>query len=147
MKFEEESKFCLFKKDFFEPMVYFLVKNKEVVYVGKSDRGMIRINEHSYTEKDFDSFYFVNCKLEKLKNMENYYILKYKPKYNRNINKISSSELVSYSEFYANYYKPKKKRLSYKNFKNEIIDRKLYEIIFNRSCYINIKKSEEINNI
>ena len=94
MKFEEESKFCLFKKDFFEPMVYFLVKNKEVVYVGKSDRGMIRINEHSYTEKDFDSFYFVNCKLEKLKNMENYYILKYKPKYNRNINKISSSELV-----------------------------------------------------
>lgn len=128
-------------------MVYFLVKNKEVVYVGKSDRGMIRINEHSYTEKDFDSFYFVNCELEKLKNMENYYILKYKPKYNRNINKISSSELVSYSEFYVNYYKPKKKRLSYKNLKNEIIDRKLYEIIFNRSCYINIKKSEEINNI
>ena len=50
MKFEEESKFCLFKKDFFEPMVYFLVKNKEVVYVGKSDRGMIRIREKLFNK-------------------------------------------------------------------------------------------------
>lgn len=67
--------------------VYFLLKNDEVVYVGKTVTGLIRIHTHT-ADKDFTHYCFINCKEltdEELLCLETKYILKYEPKLNRTI--------------------------------------------------------------
>lgn len=108
--------------------------------------GMIRISFHKYTDKDFDSFCFINFDKNKLDKFENYYIIKYQPKYNKFLNK-ESSKLISYSEFYYKEYDYKKTpRLPFKEAKNEIIKNKLYEIKYNDIIYLNKKDLKKINN-
>ena len=41
--------------------VYFLIKNKEVVYVGQTIDIFSRISKHRRLGKEFDSFSFINC--------------------------------------------------------------------------------------
>ncbi len=84
MKFNEESS----NKIIFYPqcryMVYFLLKEMEVVYVGQSSRGMIRCFEH--LNIDFDSLTFIKCDKDQLDYLEDFYIAKYLPKYNKRFN-------------------------------------------------------------
>lgn len=79
-------------------IIYFLIKNKTVVYVGKSKRGITRILNywHRWTVKrnsklviikpQFDSYFLLPCNKEKLSQMEKYYIEKLCPKYNKQHN-------------------------------------------------------------
>lgn len=64
--------------------IYFLIKNDEVVYVGQTKRGLARIYNHE--EKEWDSFYFVKVENQKdLLKKEKYFINKYKPIYNKEL--------------------------------------------------------------
>ena len=65
-------------------LIYFLVKNNEVVYVGQTKNGLYR--PFSHYNKDFDKVYVKKCRTVDLDVIEDYYILKYKPIYNKQIN-------------------------------------------------------------
>lgn len=70
-----------------EIFVYLLLKNKKVVYVGQTTNGLNRIKQHKKNkEKDFDDFKIIKCTKRELNELENFYIIKYKPKYNKKIN-------------------------------------------------------------
>ena len=68
-----------------KPIIYFLIKDEEVVYVGQTINGYGRINAH--TDKDFDYACYIDCPEYDLDNKEGYYIIKYNPKYNKALNK------------------------------------------------------------
>ena len=70
-----------------ETFVYFLLKNKKIVYVGQTTNGLNRIKEHLLNcNKDFDDFKILKCDESELNELENNYIIKYNPKYNKNLN-------------------------------------------------------------
>jgi len=67
-----------------QPVIYFLIKGQEVVYIGKSTRSYFaRIGAHiANPMMDFDSFYVAECPMTRLDDAENFYISKFKPIYN-----------------------------------------------------------------
>ena len=70
-----------------EIFVYFLLKNKEVVYVGQTTNGLNRIKQHfKEQKKDFDDYKIIKCSKKDLNELESFYIIKYKPKYNKSLN-------------------------------------------------------------
>ena len=71
------------KPVFAKPCVYFLIAGGEIVYVGKSNAGVLkRIGRH-LQDKVFDSFTCIACEdREDLAWLEMSYINKFKPKYN-----------------------------------------------------------------
>lgn len=66
-------------------MIYFLLKNDEVVYVGQTKNGLYRIYSH-YNNKDFNQIYVIPCEECELDYLEDLYIKKYMPKYNKLLN-------------------------------------------------------------
>ena len=64
--------------------IYFLIKDDNLVYVGKSNNGILgRINSH-IKNKEFDAAYYTAISSEKLLDeYEKRYIVKYRPKYNK----------------------------------------------------------------
>ena len=63
--------------------IYFLIKDKEIVYIGQSITPTARILNHCKEEKkDFDSFYVHHCSVEDLNVLETIFIIHYKPRYN-----------------------------------------------------------------
>lgn len=84
MKFEEKNFRKLEKvSDIF---VYLLIKNGEVIYVGQTQNGIISPYKHKYN-KDFDDIYLIECKENELDYLQDKYIKKYCPIYNRDLNK------------------------------------------------------------
>lgn len=66
-----------------QPRVYFLLKNKKVVYVGQTrEPWPKRIFTH-LKDKDFDSVYCLNCNLDELNSIEGEYIEFFNPIYNK----------------------------------------------------------------
>lgn len=70
--------------------VYFLLKEGEVVYVGQTTIGLARPFAHY--DKEYDTVKALRCHRYYLDEMEDFYIRKYKPKYNktRNYNVVCS---------------------------------------------------------
>ncbi len=82
------------KKDY---LIYFLIQEKEIVYVGKSSKGLSRISHHSavshskkhlfryYPDNEiiFDFYNYHRCNEEDIKELEASYIIKFEPKYNK----------------------------------------------------------------
>ena len=65
------------------PSVYFLIKESEIVYVGKSKAFHSRISQHvNDKKKDFDSFKIVPCSTDEMDLLEMFFINHYKPTYN-----------------------------------------------------------------
>ena len=79
------------KREDFESLcgIYFLIKNKEVVYVGQTTNFHQRIGAHN--GKDYDSYCFVKVEKNKLDKAEIENIMLYKPIYNKQLN----SEMIS----------------------------------------------------
>jgi len=50
-----------------EPIIYFLIKNKKIIYIGESDIGIKRIFEHRAT-KDFDTAKYISSNYLKFLN-------------------------------------------------------------------------------
>lgn len=65
-------------------LIYFLLKGKEVVYVGQTHHGLRRPFQHF--DKDFTEIKFFHCPPDKLDYWEDCYIEKYKPIYNKQCN-------------------------------------------------------------
>ena len=57
-------------------LIYFLIKDDKIIYVGKSKQGFKRIFEH---KKDFDSFTYIECDESILDVLETIYIERFKP--------------------------------------------------------------------
>ena len=68
-----------------EVFIYFLIKDDIIVYVGQTAKGMSRIQAHE-GNKDFNAYTIINCDKDELDELENHYILKFNPIYNKMIN-------------------------------------------------------------
>jgi hypothetical protein len=65
-------------------IVYFLIHNKQVVYVGQTkSEWPSRIRKHLKDGKVFDDVCFITVPIDEIDSQENYYILKFSPKYNK----------------------------------------------------------------
>lgn len=62
--------------------VYFLLKDGNVVYVGQTDNILNRIKSHQ-KNKNFNNVAYITTTKDKLNYLENYYIMKYEPFYNK----------------------------------------------------------------
>lgn len=62
--------------------VYFLFKGEELVYIGRTERGLGRIIDHIQM-KDFDSYSFKSCTYAESVKLEKELIGRYKPKLNK----------------------------------------------------------------
>ncbi len=72
-----------FTYDFFKaPVIYFLEKDGETVYVGQTKRLAARIGEHVNYGKDFDCFYFLHVHEKDMDFLELAFINLIKPKLN-----------------------------------------------------------------
>lgn len=56
--------------------IYFLFKDGELIYIGKSVNVFSRISDH-YNHKNFDSFKVLPCKEEELEGLESKYTIKF----------------------------------------------------------------------
>jgi transcriptional regulator with XRE-family HTH domain len=72
------------KNELIYPCVYFLIKDDKIVYVGQTHNGLKRIIEHN-GKKDFDRYSVLPCNISKLNKLEEKYILRYRPKYNKTL--------------------------------------------------------------
>ena len=70
-----------------ECFVYFLLREGEVVYVGQTTNGTARIRQH--TDKVFDEAYVMRCRRRDLDELEDKYIIKYDPAYNKKLNGVA----------------------------------------------------------
>ena len=80
MKFEESEYIDL--TDTPTMFIYFLIYNDDVVYVGQTKRGLARVYNHVH-DKNFNKIYIIECDEDELDYMEDLYIFKYKPIYNK----------------------------------------------------------------
>lgn len=63
--------------------VYFLYKDNELVYVGQTTAGIKRINAHEHGKKsDFTEWTAIKVPPDLLDEVEAYFIIKYRPRYN-----------------------------------------------------------------
>lgn len=84
MKFNETDKPILTVKNYSGCLVYFLLQDGEVVYVGQTAHGLSR--PFSHHDKVFDEVKILFCEPEELDLIEDKYIQKYKPRYNKQSN-------------------------------------------------------------
>ena len=63
-------------------IVYFLINDNEIVYVGHITRGLYRFFEHDNLGKKFDSYYFIEVPKANIRRIEEHYIKEFKPIYN-----------------------------------------------------------------
>lgn len=84
MKFNETDKNIITVPKYEDCFIYFLLKNGEVVYVGQTQHGLTRPLSHR--DKDFDEIKILYCKSNELDILEDTYIQKYKPIYNKQNN-------------------------------------------------------------
>lgn len=84
MRFTETGERVITVPKYENCFVYFLLKNCEVVYVGQTQNGLIRPLSHR--DKDFDEIKLIYCEASELDILEDTYIQKYKPIYNKQNN-------------------------------------------------------------
>ena len=82
MKLEENDNLLIFP-NIQRPIIYLLLYEQEVVYVGQSKIGLLR--PYSHKDKIFTDVVVIYCEENELDKKETDYIRKYKPKYNMNI--------------------------------------------------------------
>lgn len=76
--------------------IYLLIDDDEIVYVGKTQNGLKRIVQH--TNKKFNKFGFIEFDQNELDYYEDFYIMKYQPKYNDRYSCIRMSVNSSYNQ-------------------------------------------------
>lgn len=67
----------------YDPYIYFLLKEEQIVYIGKTEHCMrSRLKNHQYSGKKFDDFRILKVEKDEIFQTEKAYIEKYKPIYN-----------------------------------------------------------------
>lgn len=80
--------------------IYFLIKNEELVYIGKSVNIFGRVGSH-LSDKDFDCFSFHEIKRPIIARLlEKKLIFELKPKYNREVVAPTTWDLKTLEKFY-----------------------------------------------
>ena len=74
-----------FKKE--RGYIYFLIDGDQIVYVGQSTNVSLRIYHHLKSDKVFDYYSVIPCEQNILNEVEAFYIVRFKPKYNHNLPK------------------------------------------------------------
>lgn len=142
MEFEETGDFLTFDKRN-RCFIYFLLQGDEVVYVGQTSVGLSR--PFSHYDKEYDLIKVMACPLNKLDETEDFYICKYKPKYNkiRNYNIVYSLKRVK--TLIKEYYKPNFNLSSLKKILREL---KIEPFVdeYTHSAYITVEQYREIEN-
>ena len=70
-------------KDSNNSIIYFLIKEDRIVYVGKSKNGISRILTHiKSNDKDFDSYHYIQVDKIEFDFLESEYIREFNPYYN-----------------------------------------------------------------
>ena len=112
--------------------IYFLLKNKEVVYVGQTTNFHQRIGAHK--EKDYDSYCFVKVEQNKLDKAQIENIMLYKPIYNKQLN----NEMISLESIKNRLKKLKveSKKHNKRNIMNLIKNNDIEIFYFDRLMYI-----------
>lgn len=77
MKFEEDA---IKLDNIANSQIYFLLKNKEVVYIGQT-----RTNQYK-NDILYDEIYVINCSVDECDYLHDKYLKKYKPNYNTHMN-------------------------------------------------------------
>ena len=72
------------RKDLNISGIYFLIKKKRVVYIGRTIDLMGRLLSHQVYSGDYDSIRIIPCDPADFSKYENRWITKFRPKYNRN---------------------------------------------------------------
>lgn len=88
--FEENN--CITFKVEHKSMIYFLLDNNVVVYVGQTKQGILRPLSHK--DKKYDTIKILYCDEKELNRLEDRYITKYRPKYNKTLNCASRYSLM-----------------------------------------------------
>lgn len=85
-------------------VVYFLIKDSELVYIGRTNNFFWRLSEHQDDSKDFDDFRVIEFKCKEATVFaEKFYVTTYKPKLNKQRYTKYVNEnftLIKYSEIY-----------------------------------------------
>lgn len=84
MEFCEEEKSIITVQKYDNCFVYFLLNDNAVVYVGQTKNGIVRPFAHR--DKVFDTIKIKYCSEKELDIVEDEYIKKYKPIYNKQLN-------------------------------------------------------------
>ena len=103
--------------------VYFLIKDKQIVYVGKTENGISRIFVHK--DKDFDSYSFFNVARSDLDWIESVNIIHYKPTYNKQFISSKFTGLAGLNEQCRKKFGSRKMRLIKKVLHNLEINNKI----------------------
>lgn len=68
--------------------IYFLIKDKEVIYVGQSLDVFHRMARHRRDSREFDSFAYIECEKERLDELESQYIAAFVPPLNLSLGRM-----------------------------------------------------------
>ena len=88
--FEENN--CITFKVEHKSMIYFFFFFNVVVYVGQTKQGILRPLSHK--DKKYDTIKILYCDEKELNRLEDRYITKYRPKYNKTLNCASRYSLM-----------------------------------------------------
>jgi hypothetical protein len=80
--------------------VYFLIRNKEIVYVGQSTSIYARVAAH-HADKEFTHFSYIKCPSSHLRSLEALYIAKFSPILNGKNSLSSSTAAIEYQSLIA----------------------------------------------
>lgn len=83
-KFSENNSDIITLPNYKKVFIYFLLNGNEVVYVGQTKQGIARPLSHK--DKDFNTIKILYCKEDELDKLEDKYIMKYRPVYNKACN-------------------------------------------------------------
>lgn len=82
-----------------EPYVYFVYKDEELLYIGRSAQLATRLQAHKHSGKDFNKVLALPCPEEMPSAVEAVFIYKHAPKLNRRIKRPTAEEFRSYRDF------------------------------------------------
>ena len=130
--------------DCVKPCIYLLRKDGEVVYVGSSEKGLLRALSHIYvdTEKDFDEVELIDCNSENLTEKETQMIFEYVPKYNKSV---PSEAYISLPNFRQQYCRGKITNLRLNELRKLLLFHNLYpKGVIGKIAYYDISELQKV---
>ena len=128
-------------------VIYFLLQDNEIVYVGSSNKGLSRIYQH-IRDKKFNAYSYIVVPPENRAKLENNYIFRFNPKYNyipNYENMISLNVLqkqLKQKKVEKLYYKRELYKL-FEKFGIPIIRWRQFELIYDLDYYQFLEKGRE----
>lgn len=119
MKYLNEKEIIknMFPAELRKSIIYFLIKDEKIVYVGQSTNGIYRIAAHS-SDKVFNGYFYKEYPTEKLNDIEAEYIVRFEPYYNNSMPTNNIYKSIAYlKEIYNTDARTLKKFLKNNNIK------------------------------